>query len=133
MYSTVASNTLSAAWAKVRWHLRQCLPAGPSDLLPGRLPICYVCSGLWDALYCKFTAVLQGGQKEAQYCGHVAYSAQQSASLDISLGIGFIRAAQQINIAVTRAKSLHITLYDLSTLTDNTKFFNWFEQQDTET
>jgi len=86
----------------------------------------------WVALYCKFTAVLQGGQKKAPYCGHVAYSAQQPASLGVSPYRGFIRAAERIKVAMTRAKFLHITICDVSILTDKTNFFKWFADSETQ-
>lgn len=46
--------------------------------------------------------------------------------------VGFVRAPERINVAMTRAKYLHITICDLSTL-DDTKFLKWFNQQDPET
>lgn len=46
--------------------------------------------------------------------------------------VGFVRAPERINVAMTRAKYLHITICDLSTLND-AKFLKWVSQQDPET
>lgn len=46
--------------------------------------------------------------------------------------VGFVRAPGRINVAMTRAKYLHITICDLSALND-TKFLKWVSHQDVET
>ncbi len=46
--------------------------------------------------------------------------------------VGFVRAPERINVAMTRAKYMQITICDLSALND-TKYLKWFSQQDEET